>query len=731
MNDSRKQRQGHGRAGRRSGSGARTRSGVVGRPAALLALAAQLALSASMATPVHATGGSVTVLNGADPRPFYIIAHNPNTIAEVDAALQVGGVDADPLANALEPDVSLATGCAGGDILVMWDSSDPNRNGECSDVHLVDWLQTVHQRAIDHPELAMIMFDIKPSAANVDRIEEVLNDIHAFLNTGSVDLNVILNVGYLSDAPAFDKARILDKLGPREGVNVDAQDDVDDVLNFFFVDKGYAGNIGYGDGTSFQGLFLPRAIDKAAFRRASMGQPRVISDVYTLNHQTSMDSFISAGVDGIIPDKFGTIESGDPQYLHDLASVVDNHPEIRRATREDNPFEPALQSYGLEVRTAGATVDAPFPGTDANLTFTLTGCRGQATITVDTGNVNDVPYDSRRMLDANLVDTPGPAGTDWITIPSKNLGRITSVSVYNDGTGDAPGWHLIDVRVSSAGWMGPDINNDREYYGVYDQFVDENATAPIPVAPNFTEPPPTIQCPTPITVNNAPGKCSAPVMFSPTVDGICPDVTAHSTWASGSDFPVGTTSVQSYAESASDPQHPSDPCTFTVTVHDTEAPNLTCPAPIVVKATSPAGAVVSYTPAVTDNCSVASTTCGPASGSVFAIGDTSATCTAADPSSNQTSCGFNVHVKGAAEQLADLVTVVNGLKISNGNVKKALLADLATELASLAANDTTATCGSLQAFIDLVSAQRNKSISTSDADLLIAAAMQIRAVIGC
>jgi hypothetical protein len=42
-----------------------------------------------------------------------------------------------------------------------------------------------------------------------------------------------------------------------------------------------------------------------------------------------------------------------------------------------------------------------------------------------------------------------------------------------------------------------------------------------------------------------------------------------------------------------------------------------------------------------------------------------------------------------------------------------------------------AACGSLQSFIGLVDAQRNKTISSSDADYLIAAASQIQAVIGC
>jgi hypothetical protein len=163
------------------------------------------------------------------------------------------------------------------------------------------------------------------------------------------------------------------------------------------------------------------------------------------------------------------------------------------------------------------------------------------------------------MRDANLINTPSPAGTDWVTIPSKNLGRLTKVTVINDGTGDAPDWHFIDIRVSSAGWLGPDFGGGREYQVTYDQFLDGGAQVDLPLAPNFQEPPPTIQCPAPITVVNAPGQCGAPVTFSPTVDGLCPDVSAKSTPDSGSTFPVGTTPVTSYAQSASDPQHPSDP----------------------------------------------------------------------------------------------------------------------------------------------------------------------------
>ena len=127
----------------------------------------------------------------------------------------------------------------------------------------------------------------------------------------------------------------------------------------------------------------------------------------------------------------------------------------------------------------------------------------------------------------------------------------------------------------------------------------------------------------------------------------------------------------------------------------------------------------------------ASITCVPASVSVFAIGDTIVQCTATDASANQASCSFNVHVKGAAEQTADLLAAVNAWNLSKAGVKNALLVQLNATLASLQANNLVAACGSLESFINLVNGQRNKTISSSDADYLIAEANQIRAVIGC
>src|SRR5262249_7690207 len=142
-------------------------------------------------------------------------------------------------------------------------------------------------------------------------------------------------------------------------------------------------------------------------------------------------------------------------------------------------------------------------------------------------------------------------------------------------------------------------------------------------------------------VGNDPDQCGAVVNFDPAVNGPCDDVVAICNPPSGTLFPAGTTTVTCYA---SGPTGQSDSCTFTVTVVDQQVPVITCPAPIVAKATNPAGAIVTFAPTASDNCPNLQVVSVPASGSVFAAGDTMVTCTATDAAVNSASCMFKIHV---------------------------------------------------------------------------------------
>jgi len=158
--------------------------------------------------------------------------------------------------------------------------------------------------------------------------------------------------------------------------------------------------------------------------------------------------------------------------------------------------------------------------------------------------------------------------------------------------------------------------------------------------------PPTITCPANVIASTDPNQCSAVVNYSnATATDNCPGVgTPTCTPASGSAFPKGTTTVTCTVNDASGN---SASCTFTVTVNDTQAPAITCPANVTAS-TDPnqCSAVVTYSNATaTDNCpGVGTPSCSPASGSTFAKGTTTVTCTVSDASGNSASCTFTVTV---------------------------------------------------------------------------------------
>jgi uncharacterized repeat protein (TIGR03803 family) len=111
--------------------------------------------------------------------------------------------------------------------------------------------------------------------------------------------------------------------------------------------------------------------------------------------------------------------------------------------------------------------------------------------------------------------------------------------------------------------------------------------------------------------------------------------------ASGSTFPIGTTSV---TLTATDGHNNTSTSTFTVTVKDTTAPALTLSANQTVEATSAAGAIATFAASATDAVSNATLSYSIASGSTFALGTTPVTVTATDAAGNGSSGTFTITV---------------------------------------------------------------------------------------
>jgi hypothetical protein len=123
------------------------------------------------------------------------------------------------------------------------------------------------------------------------------------------------------------------------------------------------------------------------------------------------------------------------------------------------------------------------------------------------------------------------------------------------------------------------------------------------------------------------------------VDGPLPVSCNHN---SGDTFPIDTTTVTC---SATDDSDNTGHTAFTIQVQDTTAPVVTVPADMTVEATGAEGAKVDFPASALDTVDGAmTTTCTASSGSTFALGQATVTCTATDAHNNTGTATFHITV---------------------------------------------------------------------------------------
>ncbi|MBI1224885.1 MAG: HYR domain-containing protein [Bacteroidetes bacterium] len=155
---------------------------------------------------------------------------------------------------------------------------------------------------------------------------------------------------------------------------------------------------------------------------------------------------------------------------------------------------------------------------------------------------------------------------------------------------------------------------------------------------------PVVSCPADVTIGNDLGNCTAIVSLVATATDNCGVSNITDDAPLGDEYPLGTTTV---TFTATDINGNVASCQTTVTVNDTEAPTITCPADISM-ANDPGNcsAVVTWAaPTAVDNCSGNITiTCIPPSGTEFPVGDSTVVCIAEDLAGNMDTCTFVVSV---------------------------------------------------------------------------------------
>ena len=200
--------------------------------------------------------------------------------------------------------------------------------------------------------------------------------------------------------------------------------------------------------------------------------------------------------------------------------------------------------------------------------------------------------------------------------------------------------------------------------------------------------------------------------------------------SSGTTFGLGSTLVTC---SATDGAGNTGGSSFTVVVRDTTAPTLAAHGNVVVPATTPSGASVSYTPpTATDAVGSVTLSCAPLPGTLFPIGSTQVTCTARDTAGNLSTSSFMVVVESAGSQLSTLDTSIAAMPLNNG------FANALTNLVNAALNyvaqgNPAAASVDLHTLVQDLFTELNKPnprIAVSEAAQIAASANQISIVIG-
>jgi len=211
------------------------------------------------------------------------------------------------------------------------------------------------------------------------------------------------------------------------------------------------------------------------------------------------------------------------------ATATDNCPG---ATISCSPTSGSTFPVGTTTVNCTASDTSP-DSPDTNCSFTVTIKDTQApTLSACPANISVTSSGG-----CQVVNYTPPTATD-------NCGSATVVCSPPSGFCFAPGTTTVTCTASDTSPDSPDAS----------------CSFTVTVVPCA------ITCPSNISVGNDPGQCGAIITYAPSTNGGCGTITCAP--ASGSFFPVGTTSVVCTTQAGPG-------CSFTVTVSDTEAPHIT------------------------------------------------------------------------------------------------------------------------------------------------------------
>lgn len=295
-----------------------------------------------------------------------------------------------------------------------------------------------------------------------------------------------------------------------------------------------------------------------------------------------------------------------------------------------------------------ATVEAASP-TGGALSYTVVA---SGAYTCDTPNGTPIPLDSSVTVtcaltsDPSVVDSLTQTAVDT-TPPVLVLPDLTATAgatvTYTPGAIDAVDTSVSVTCVPPSGFVATaTVTVTCTATDDSGNSAQGSFTVTVSKPPNT---PPTLNLPGTITVE-ATGSAGAVVTYTvgATDAEDAPDPTPTCSPASGSRFPLGTTTVEC---SVTDSGGLSASGSFDVTVADTTPPVVTIPGSRTVEANGPDGSIVNYPePTASDTVDgPLPAFCDPPSGSLFPLGATTVECSALDSDGNVGAASFLVTVR--------------------------------------------------------------------------------------
>ncbi|MFN2599406.1 MAG: PLAT/LH2 domain-containing protein [Pyrinomonadaceae bacterium] len=345
-------------------------------------------------------------------RKFYVIGHNPNTLAEAEAFLRAG-------ANALEPDI-------------CHDAARPERfyvshgtigsNPLTAEHSLAGYLRGVRGMITDDSKgysLALIAFDIKTPAFDINEFVRFVFD-HFSGDPRCDGVAILVTVSSLKHV-AFLNAH--DQSRERVGVGIDEEGSPRDVEAAF--KGGGQRSFSYANGSLFTdvkfGLF--KSVMTAKSLQAG-GDSFKLVYTWVLSRDSPIRSYLDLHIDGII------VDAGVVPHLLEILREEPFASTYELATNGYDPFNaPHSPAYVLTIKTR----DVRFAGTNATVRFTLEGAAGAL----------------ESSLDAHYADVLEHGETDYLTLEGEDLGEIRSLTVTALTSGVNSEWLPESVTLES------------------------------------------------------------------------------------------------------------------------------------------------------------------------------------------------------------------------------------------------------------------------------------------